>query len=60
LDIIFNSSNPTGGDLDLGTPHQDFGGPGIGVGGANNQPGENNVSHHCFTFAGGEVLSAKI
>jgi hypothetical protein len=31
--MIFNSSDPTGGDFDLGTPNEDFGGPGIGVGG---------------------------
>lgn len=30
---IFDSSNPTGGDTDLGTPNQAFGGPGIGSGG---------------------------
>jgi len=29
---IFDSSRPTGGDVDLGTPHEDFGGPGIGRG----------------------------
>lgn len=33
--IIFNSSNPTGGDTDLGTPNQAFGGPGIGNAGSN-------------------------
>ncbi len=27
--MIFNSGNPTGGDLDLGTPNEFFGGPGI-------------------------------
>jgi hypothetical protein len=30
---VFDSSNPTGGDIDLGTPNEDFGGPGIGNGG---------------------------
>ena len=28
--MIFDSSSPTGGDFDLGSPHQAFGGPGIG------------------------------
>lgn len=28
--IIFDSANPTGGDTDLGTPNQAFGGPGVG------------------------------
>ena len=31
--IAFDSSNPTGGDWDLGTPNQAFGGPGVGSGG---------------------------
>ncbi len=39
--IIFNSAQPTGGDFDLGTPHQDFGGPGIGAGGSAGSPHEN-------------------
>ena len=41
--VIFNSSVPTGGDFDLGTPNMDFGGPGIGNGGRLGQPGANNV-----------------
>ncbi len=41
--IIFDSSAPTGGDEDLGTPNEDFGGPGIGIGGEAGQPGENSV-----------------
>lgn len=44
LGVIFDSGNPTGGDVDLGTPHQDFGGPGIGPGGAQGTPGENAVA----------------
>lgn len=38
--LIFNSSSPTGGDYDLGTPNQAFFGPGIGSGGnpSNNVP----------------------
>lgn len=42
--VIFNSEVPTGGDADLGTPHQDFGGPGVGRGGEEGRPGENNRS----------------
>ena len=30
--MIFDSSNPTGDDDDLGTPNEDFGGPGVGKG----------------------------
>ncbi len=41
--IIFDSANPTGQDWDLGTPSQDFGGPGIGSGGLAGEPGENAV-----------------
>ncbi|MCS7466785.1 hypothetical protein NZK35_09035 [Stieleria sp. ICT_E10.1] len=40
--MIFDSSAPTGGDHDLGTPNQDFSGPGIGSGGSSGAVGENN------------------
>ena len=39
--MIFDSSNPTGYDWDLGSPNEDFGGPGLGSGGEEDQPGEN-------------------
>ncbi|MCP3961578.1 MAG: hypothetical protein GY719_27365, partial [bacterium] len=39
--MIFDSANPTGGDWDLGTPNQDFGGPGSGSGGRDGQRGQN-------------------
>ncbi|MEO1289506.1 MAG: PKD domain-containing protein, partial [Chloroflexota bacterium] len=42
--MIFDTSNPTGGDDDLGTPHQDFGGPGHGDGGAAGEIGENSIA----------------
>jgi hypothetical protein len=44
LAIVFDSAHPTGGDDDLGTPNEDFGGPGIGSGGRAGQPGENSVA----------------
>ena len=44
LGIVFDSANPTGGDTDLGTPNEDFGGPGIGAGGGAGQPGENDTA----------------
>ena len=42
--MIFDSSAPTGGDTDLGTPNQDFGGPGVGAGGRAGTAGENAAS----------------
>lgn len=41
--IIFDSSNPTGGDSDLGTPNQAYGGPGVGNGGTSSE-GRNDQS----------------
>ncbi len=41
--MIFNSSQPTGGDWDLGSPNEAFGGPGRGAGGGEGQPGENRL-----------------
>jgi hypothetical protein len=40
---IFDSSNPTGGDPDLGSPNEscDGGGPGVGDGGQKGEEGEN-------------------
>lgn len=40
--MVFNSSAPTGGDFDLGTPHRSFGGLGRGNGGRQGQPFEND------------------
>jgi hypothetical protein len=40
--VVFDSSNPTGGDYDLGTPNRDFGGPGLGTGGGSGTDGENS------------------
>ena len=39
--VLFDSSDPTGGDSDLGTPNEDFGGPGEGDGGDAGSPYEN-------------------
>lgn len=40
--IIFDSANPTGGDYDLGSTNEAFGGPGVGWGGGNGQAGKND------------------
>jgi hypothetical protein len=42
--VIFDSSNPTGEDYDLGTPNKDFGGPGIGDEGGTGMPYENSTA----------------
>ena len=44
--MIFDSASPTGNDDDLGTPNEDFGGPGIGSGGALGTPGENSQAQN--------------
>lgn len=44
--VIFDSSNPTGGDWDLGTPNSDFGGPGLGTGGRAGMQGANSVAEN--------------
>jgi len=43
--MIFNSSNPTGNDADLGTPNESFGGPGIGKGGTEGSLFANKHQH---------------
>jgi hypothetical protein len=43
--MIFDSLNPTGGDVDLGAPNQDFGGVGIGKGGKAGKLFANTVEH---------------
>ncbi len=41
--MIFDSSNPTGNDFDIGTPNEAYGGPGVGNGGASNNTSLGNV-----------------
>ncbi|WP_165440603.1 SdrD B-like domain-containing protein [Rubripirellula amarantea] len=40
--MVFDSSNPTGGDFDLGSPNSAFGGPGSGSGGKPSGGGPND------------------
>ena len=49
--VVFDSSDPTRGQEDLGTPNRDFGGPGVGRGGEEGAEGEN-------AFALGKILVA--
>ncbi len=41
--MVFDSSHPSGNEWDLGSPHEDFGGPGKGGGGKSGAAGENAV-----------------
>ena len=41
--MVFDTEAPTGNDPDLGTPNQDFDGPGIGSGGGADSPGANYI-----------------
>lgn len=41
--VIFPSDNPPNTDFDLGTPNEDFGGPGIGAGGEAGSPFQNDT-----------------
>lgn len=41
--MVFDSANPSGQDSDLGTPNQQYAGPGVGSGGASNDTALGNV-----------------
>lgn len=41
--VVFDSSNPSGGDIDLGTPNEAHNGPGKGEGGASNDKALGNL-----------------
>jgi len=58
LGIAFDSSNPSGGDYDLGTPNESYGGPGIGSGGESNDTALGNllISAENFIDADGDGL----
>jgi len=56
--IVFDSSNPTGGDFDLGTPNETFGGPGIGRGGERGQPFENARALGKLLIVGQDLVDA--
>ncbi len=57
--IIFDSSNPTGCDFDLGTPNQSFGGPGIGRGGAPGSRGENRTAYGHLLIVAEDIIDAQ-
>ncbi len=61
--VIFDSSRPTGGDPDLGSPNVEFGGPGVGAAGEEGKPCENRIAlgkiliveEHLNTLTGGRI-----
>ena len=57
--IIFDSSMPTGGDVDLGTPNMAFGGPGVGVGGASG-PFVNDVPRGNLLIVASNLIDANM
>ena len=44
--MIFDSAQPTGGDRDLGSPNESFGGPGIGSGGSSTSSFANSIAQN--------------
>ena len=58
--VIFDSAAPTGGDTDLGTPHMDFGGPGIGAGGAAAGPFPNMLAQGHLLIVGENLIDANM
>lgn len=56
--IVFDSSNPTGGDFDLGTPNETFGGPGVGRGGERGQPFQNDRPLGKLLIVGQDLVDA--
>jgi len=48
----------TGRDTDLGTPNEDFGGPGIGEGGASGSPTENDEELHNLLIIATDLTDA--
>ncbi len=49
--VVFDSSNPTGGDNDLGSPNQEFTGPGV-----DEDPGDNNGGEATSVYANSKAL----
>ncbi len=48
--MLFDTGNPTSNDFDMGTPNEQYGGPGVGAGGDNNTAFQGNalvVSNDC-------------
>lgn len=56
--ITFDSVSPTGGDIDLGAPNEDFGGPGVGVGGGQGEPGENSRTQNNLLIIAEDMTDA--
>ena len=54
--VIFDSTNPTGTDIDLGTPNEDFGGPGVGDGGESGSPFQNDADLGRLLIVGEDLV----
>ncbi len=58
LATIFNSSDPPEGHEYLGTPNEDFDGPGIGTGGSMGEEGENKLVHEKILIIADDAVDA--
>ena len=56
--VVFDSSNPTGDDFDLGTPHESFGGPGVGSAGQMGLATENDRPLQKILIVGEDLVDA--
>jgi len=56
--VIFDSAMRTGGDSDLGTPNEDFGGPGVGSAGGAGEPYQNDRSQERILIVAENLVDA--
>ena len=56
--VVFDSQNPTGGDWDLGSPNEDFSGPGVGWGGSKHSSGANDRDWNNLLIIAEDVLDS--
>lgn len=56
--VIFDSGMRTGGDSDLGTPNEDFGGPGVGADGGLGEPYQNDTAQWNILIVAEDLVDA--
>jgi hypothetical protein len=56
--VVFDSAVPTGGDVDLGTPGADFGGPGQGTGGQSGSAYRNELARGKLIIVDASLVDA--